>query len=97
VRQVAGHLAGIRHYREGEFGNQRPYPTLTSLALSSRDLRLLFLRVESPRRRDRGCLRAVLPQVHARSRARAPGAHPYHRRVSGQPHSRPRAVLHPCR
>jgi CubicO group peptidase (beta-lactamase class C family) len=29
VRQVAGHLAGIRHYREGEFENQRHYPTMT--------------------------------------------------------------------
>lgn len=28
VRQVAGHLAGIRHYQAGEFENQRPYPTL---------------------------------------------------------------------
>jgi serine beta-lactamase-like protein LACTB, mitochondrial len=28
VRQVAGHLAGIRHYREGEFESQRHYASL---------------------------------------------------------------------
>jgi len=28
VRQVAGHLSGIRHYGPGEFENQRYYPTL---------------------------------------------------------------------
>jgi hypothetical protein len=29
VRQVAGHLAGIRHYREGEFESQRRYASLS--------------------------------------------------------------------
>jgi CubicO group peptidase (beta-lactamase class C family) len=29
VRQVAGHLAGIRHYLPGEFENREHYPTLT--------------------------------------------------------------------
>jgi len=29
VRQVAGHLAGIRHYLPGEFENQRHYATVT--------------------------------------------------------------------
>jgi CubicO group peptidase (beta-lactamase class C family) len=42
VRQVAGHLAGIRHYREGEFGNQRPYPTLTDGLRMFQDDSLLF-------------------------------------------------------
>src|SRR5512143_2593056 len=28
VRQVAGHIAGIRHYRDGEFENMRPYPSV---------------------------------------------------------------------
>jgi CubicO group peptidase (beta-lactamase class C family) len=28
VRQVAGHLAGIRHYKEGEFENQKHYDTV---------------------------------------------------------------------
>ncbi|MEP7325555.1 MAG: serine hydrolase domain-containing protein [Gemmatimonadota bacterium] len=30
VRQVAGHLAGIRHYNDGEFDNMRYYPTVDS-------------------------------------------------------------------
>jgi CubicO group peptidase (beta-lactamase class C family) len=42
VRQVAGHLAGIRHYREGEFENQRPYPTLTDGLRMFQDDSLLF-------------------------------------------------------
>ncbi len=29
VRQVAGHLAGIRHYREGEFENRKHYASVT--------------------------------------------------------------------
>jgi serine beta-lactamase-like protein LACTB, mitochondrial len=29
VRQVAGHLAGIRHYRPGEFENQKHYSTVS--------------------------------------------------------------------
>jgi len=42
VRQVAGHQAGIRHYKEGEFENQRPYATLTDgLAMFAADS-LLF-------------------------------------------------------
>lgn len=28
VRQVAGHIAGIRHYNDGEFESMRPYPTV---------------------------------------------------------------------
>ena len=28
VRQVAGHIAGIRHYQGDEFGSMRPYPTV---------------------------------------------------------------------
>jgi CubicO group peptidase (beta-lactamase class C family) len=30
VRQVAGHLAGIRHYNGDEFASMRPYPTVDS-------------------------------------------------------------------
>ena len=30
VRQVAGHLAGIRHYNDGEFENMLHYPTVDS-------------------------------------------------------------------
>jgi serine beta-lactamase-like protein LACTB, mitochondrial len=42
VRQVAGHLAGIRHYREGEFESQKHYATvLEGLAIFSGDS-LLF-------------------------------------------------------
>jgi CubicO group peptidase (beta-lactamase class C family) len=42
VRQVAGHLAGIRHYLPGEFENREHYPTLTAgLAIFSADS-LLF-------------------------------------------------------
>ena len=29
TRQVAGHVAGIRHYRDGEFESMKPYPTVT--------------------------------------------------------------------
>lgn len=42
VRQVAGHMAGIRHYREGEFENQRPYPTLQDGLRMFQDDSLLF-------------------------------------------------------
>lgn len=42
VRQVAGHLAGIRHYREGEFENQRRYPTLQDGLRMFQDDSLLF-------------------------------------------------------
>jgi serine beta-lactamase-like protein LACTB len=42
VRQVAGHLAGIRHYRPGEFENQRHFDTvLEGLSFFSADS-LLF-------------------------------------------------------
>lgn len=42
VRQVAGHLAGIRHYREGEFENQKHYATvMEGLSIFSGDS-LLF-------------------------------------------------------
>lgn len=42
VRQVAGHIAGIRHYRDGEFENQKHYNTvLEGLAVFSADS-LLF-------------------------------------------------------
>jgi serine beta-lactamase-like protein LACTB, mitochondrial len=42
VRQVAGHIAGIRHYRDGEFENQKHYDSvLEGLAIFSADS-LLF-------------------------------------------------------
>ena len=42
VRQVAGHLAGLRHYDTGEFENRRHYPTLSEgLAIFATDS-LLF-------------------------------------------------------
>jgi len=42
VRQVAGHLAGIRHYLPGEFENREHYPTITQgLAIFAADS-LLF-------------------------------------------------------
>jgi serine beta-lactamase-like protein LACTB len=42
VRQVAGHIAGIRHYRAGEFENQKHYNTvLEGLSMFSADS-LLF-------------------------------------------------------
>ena len=42
VRQVAGHLAGIRHYDTGEFENREHYATLTEgLAIFAADS-LLF-------------------------------------------------------
>lgn len=42
VRQVAGHLAGIRHYFPGEFENREHYPTITQgLAIFAADS-LLF-------------------------------------------------------
>lgn len=42
VRQVAGHLAGIRHYNDGEFENMRPYPTVDSGLSIFKDDTLLF-------------------------------------------------------
>ncbi len=42
VRQLAGHQAGIRHYKEGEFENQRYYPTLRDGLRMFEDDSLLF-------------------------------------------------------
>jgi serine beta-lactamase-like protein LACTB, mitochondrial len=42
VRQVAGHLAGIRHYLPGEFENQKHYPTVTEGLTIFADDTLLF-------------------------------------------------------
>lgn len=42
VRQVVGHQAGIRHYKAGEFENQRPYPTLLDGLTMFEDDSLLF-------------------------------------------------------
>ena len=42
VRQVAGHLAGIRHYRAGEFENQQHYRTVLEGLAIFRDDSLLF-------------------------------------------------------
>lgn len=42
VRQVAGHLAGIRHYRDGEFESMRPYPTVREGVAIFADDSLLF-------------------------------------------------------
>ena len=42
VRQVAGHLAGIRHYRMGEFENQKHYNTVLEGLAVFRDDSLLF-------------------------------------------------------
>ena len=42
VRQVAGHLAGIRHYLPGEFENQKHYATVTEGLTIFADDSLLF-------------------------------------------------------
>ena len=42
VRQVAGHLAGIRHYREREFASQRHYTSVTEALAVFKDDTLLF-------------------------------------------------------
>jgi serine beta-lactamase-like protein LACTB, mitochondrial len=42
VRQLAGHQAGIRHYKDGEFENQRFYPTLLDGLRMFEDDSLLF-------------------------------------------------------
>lgn len=42
VRQVAGHLAGIRHYQDGEFESMRPYPTVQEGLTIFEDDSLLF-------------------------------------------------------
>ncbi|HEV8124639.1 MAG TPA: serine hydrolase domain-containing protein [Gemmatimonadales bacterium] len=42
VRQVAGHLAGIRHYNDGEFENMLHYPTVDSGLSIFRNDSLLF-------------------------------------------------------
>ncbi len=42
VRQVAGHLAGIRHYLPGEFENQKHYSTVLEGLTIFRDDSLLF-------------------------------------------------------
>jgi serine beta-lactamase-like protein LACTB len=42
VRQVAGHLAGIRHYRAGEFESMKPYPTVREGVAIFADDTLLF-------------------------------------------------------
>jgi CubicO group peptidase (beta-lactamase class C family) len=43
VRQVAGHLAGIRHYRPGEFENQKHYNTVLEGLTIFKDDSLLFV------------------------------------------------------
>ncbi|HMV32814.1 MAG TPA: serine hydrolase domain-containing protein, partial [Gemmatimonadales bacterium] len=42
VRQVAGHVAGIRHYRPGEFESMRRYPTVREGLSIFADDSLLF-------------------------------------------------------
>jgi len=42
VRQLAGHQAGIRHYKDGEFENQQYYPTLLDGLRMFEDDSLLF-------------------------------------------------------
>jgi len=42
VREVAGHLAGIRHYRPGEFENQKHYNTVLEGLTIFKDDSLLF-------------------------------------------------------
>jgi CubicO group peptidase (beta-lactamase class C family) len=42
VRQVAGHLAGIRHYRGDEFGSQKHYASVTEALALFKDDTLLF-------------------------------------------------------
>jgi CubicO group peptidase (beta-lactamase class C family) len=42
VRQVAGHLAGIRHYRGGEFASQRHFDSVTEALAVFKDDSLLF-------------------------------------------------------
>lgn len=42
VREVAGHIAGIRHYREGEFESMKPYPTVREAVSIFADDSLLF-------------------------------------------------------
>ncbi len=42
VRQVAGHLAGIRHYRGDEFASMAPYPTVRAGLRIFEDDSLLF-------------------------------------------------------
>jgi CubicO group peptidase (beta-lactamase class C family) len=42
VRQVAGHIAGIRHYNPGEFESARHYPTVTEGLTIFQDDSLLF-------------------------------------------------------
>jgi CubicO group peptidase (beta-lactamase class C family) len=42
TRQVAGHLAGIRHYNPGEFESTRHYPTVTEGLAIFEDDSLLF-------------------------------------------------------
>lgn len=42
VRQVAGHIAGLRHYHDGEFESMRPYPTVREGLRIFEDDSLLF-------------------------------------------------------
>jgi CubicO group peptidase (beta-lactamase class C family) len=42
VRQVAGHLSGIRHYRDGEFGSQRHFNSVAEALTVFKDDTLLF-------------------------------------------------------
>jgi serine beta-lactamase-like protein LACTB len=42
VRQVAGHIAGIRHYKDGEFESMRPYPNVREGLRIFEDDSLLF-------------------------------------------------------
>ena len=73
VRQVAGHLAGIRHYKDDEFENMRHYASVREgldlrgrlASVRARDPLLLFiLRLESGERGDRRREWRALSRLH---------------------------------
>ena len=103
VRQVAGHLAGIRHYASGRVrepgalcdGDRGTRDLRRGLApvRAGRAVQLLELRLQSPGSRDRGRLRAALPPVHAGCGSGARGHDPYLVRALRQHHPPSRPVL----
>ena len=101
VRQLAGHTAGIRHYRDDEFLSSRAYGSvseaLTVFAnepLQFREAPPTFTRRTAGRcqRGNRGRLGRGLRSVHAARRARTTRHDSHRRRASAGDHSASSAV-----
>ncbi len=104
-RMLAGHLGGIRHYKDNEFLNSKHYDNVVaglaifqdeSSGLPTRDeIQLLQLWIQFAQRRNRESLRRGFSFLHARSRFHSVGTALYSCRSALGTHRAARAVLHP--